>query len=125
MDNDFVAYFAAAGIQTRKAPSFEVLEWMKLVETFTYSYNLVMWQELERQVAKLPGDKNVNLTAAKNWLHEKKRVYDGDLGYVPIYDLVPGGIGGHCCVENWDLLKEQMTPELYAWLTTSNEMRKK
>ena len=124
MDNDFVTYFAAAGIQTRKAPSYEFLEWAKLWETTSYGYNLVMWQEIERQVTKIPGDKNANLSALKNWLHEKKQVYDGDLGYVPIYDLVPGPIGGHCILPNVELLKERMTPELYAWLTTSNEMRK-
>ena len=125
MDNDFVTYFAAASIQTRKAPSYEALEWYKLLETFTYGYNLVMWQEIERQASKLQGDKQANLSALKNWLHEKKRVYDGDLGYVPIYDLVPGPIGGHCILPNVELLKEQMTPELYAWLTVSNEMRKR
>ena len=124
MDNEFVAYFAAAGIQTRKAPSYEFLEWAKLWETTSFGYALVMWQEIERQVMKIPGDKNTNLSALKNWLHEKKRVYDGDLGYVPIYDSVPGPIGGHCITQNWDLLAPMMDPDLYNWLIKSNEMRK-
>ena len=124
MDERVTAYFAAAGIQTRKAPSYEWLEWAKLVETFTYGYNLVLWQELERQVTKIPGNKHANLTALKNWLHEKKRMYDGDLGYVPIYDLVPGPIGGHCVTSNWDLLEPMMDPDLYKFLVKSNEMRK-
>ena len=123
-DIDIETYFARAGMQTRKAPSFETLEWLKLAETFTYGYNLVMWQEIERQASNLPGNKTTNLTAMKNWLFEKRRAYDGDLGMVPIYDLMPGPIGGHCIVSNWDLFREWMTPELYAWLTKSNEMRK-
>ena len=123
MDNEFVTYFAAAGIQTRKAPSYEFLEYAKLAETLTYGYNLVMWQEIERQIRKLPGDKQTNLSSLKNWLHEKKRVYDGDLGVVPIYDLVPGSIGGHCVVQNWDLLGEYIHPSLLEWLKTSNAMR--
>ena len=123
-DNEFVYYFARAGVQTRKAPNFEFLEWAKLWETTSFGYNLVMWQEIEREASKLPGDKRANLSALKSWFYEKKKVYDGDLGYVPIYDLVPGPIGGHCIAPNWDLLKPLMAPELYAWLTSSNESRK-
>ncbi len=124
LDERFRTYFAAAGIQTRKAPNFEALEWYKLLETFTYGYNLVMWQEIERQAKKIPGHKDTNLSELKSWLHEKRKVYDGDLGAVPIYDLVPGPIGGHCILSNIELLKEQMSPELYLWLWASNEMRK-
>ena len=86
---------------------------------------LSMWQEIEREIGKLSGDKHANLTAMKQFLFEKRKVYDGDLGLTPVLDLVPGQIGGHCITQNWNLLEEQMTPELYAWLTASNEMRKK
>lgn len=123
-DNRITAYFAEAGIQTRKAPNFEVLEWMKLLETFTFGYNLVMWQEIERQCKKLPGHSAANLSVLKSWLYEKKKVYDGDLGYVPIYDLVPGPIGGHCIMPNLDLLEPLMDTYLYDWMVKSNEMRK-
>ena len=123
MDRRFSEYFALAGVQTRKAPSFEFLEWAKLWETTSYGYNLVMWQEIERQVKDIPGDIQRNLSALKSWFHEKKKVYDGDLGYVPIYDLVPGPIGGHCILPNIEFLKERLTPELYAWLIASNASR--
>jgi len=74
-------------------------------------------------VKDIPGDIQRNLSALKSWFHEKKKVYDGDLGYVPIYDLVPGPIGGHCILPNIEFLKERLTPELYAWLIASNASR--
>lgn len=123
-DEAFSSYFAQAGIQTRRAPSYEFLEWAKLWETTSYGYNLVMWQEIERQAKKIPGNKHQNLSFLKSWFFEKKKVYDGDLGAVPIYDLVPGPIGGHCIMPNVELLREHLTPVLYRWLTESNDMRK-
>jgi len=123
-DEEIEVYYATAGIQTRRAPSHEFLEWAKLLETFTYGYNLVMWQEIERQAAKIPGNKQANLSTLKNWLYEKRKCYDGDLGVVPIYDLVPGPIGGHCVTENWTLLEPMMDPDLYNWLVKSNGLRK-
>ena len=125
LDQRIEAYYAQAGVQSRKAPNFETLEWMKLLETTTYGIGLVMWQEIERQANELPGNRQENLSALRNWLYEKKKVYDGDLGYVPIYNLTPGPIGGHCILPNLELLRDMMMPELYDWMIKSNELRKK
>ena len=119
----FAGYFAQAGIQVRRAPSTDMLELMKLWETLEYGYRIVLWQEIEREIRKnAPGDFDANLTAMKGWLFEKRKVYDGDRGLAPI--MYGGIIGGHCVSQNWDLLRPQMTGELYNWLRTSNEMRR-
>src|SRR3990172_3594103 len=68
MDDEFVIYFANAGIQTRKAPSFEVLEYAKLMETTTFGIILTAWMEMEQQVSKMHGDKHANLSMLKNFL---------------------------------------------------------
>ena len=123
-DIDIEAYFARAGMQTRKAPSFEVLELMKLWETTSFGMILSMWQEIEREIGELLGDKHANLSAMKQYLFEKRKVYDGDIGLTPVLDLVPGPIGGHCVSENWFLLEPMMDVNLFSWLIKSNEMRK-
>ena len=122
-DAAFSGYFAQAGIQVRRAPSTDMLELMKLWETTEYGARIVLWQEIERQIRNhAPGEFGTNLTAMKGWLFEKRKVYDGDRGLVPI--MFGGVVGGHCVSQNWDLLKPQMTNEFYDWLTTSNELRK-
>mgnify|MGYP001616145855 CR=1 FL=1 len=124
VDESIQAYFARAGIQTRKAPDVETLEWMKLWETTSYSVSLVMWQEIERESRSFR-NRIESMNALKTYLFEKRRVYDGDKGTVPIYDIVPGPIGGHCISPNWDLLKPLMSKEMYEWLVTTNAARRK
>src|SRR3990167_5126281 len=122
-DLAFSGYFAQAGIQVRRAPSTDMLELMKLWETLEYGYRIVLWQEIERQIRKnMPGSFDENLTAMKSWLFEKRRVYDGDRGLVPI--MYGGPIGGHCVEANWDLLSPIMDSKLYEWLVHSNTLRK-
>ena len=123
-------YFTSCGMQVRGAPSTEMLEFMKLWETTEYGYRIAMWQEIERQMEKirkewgLVGSWDENLTAIKSWLFEKRKVYDGDRGLVPI--MHGAVIGGHCVVQNWNLMRESgfMSPQLYRWLAESNQMRK-
>ena len=117
-------YFATSAMQTRQAPNYEFLELAKLWETTTQGYLLSMWHEIERTVGKIPGEYAQNIEAMRNWLYEKRKVYDGDVGFVPILSNIPGPIGGHCIVSNYDLLKPLATPEFYEWLKESNEMRK-
>ena len=127
-DEDAVlSYFQPCGISMRRAPSIESLEWMKLFETTEYGYRIVLWQEIERQ-AEMPevrgfATKEEVMNAMKEWLFEKRKVYDGDRGLVPI--MFGGSIGGHCVKENWELLRPLMTPELYAWLTISQSLRER
>jgi len=117
-DAEFADHFGRCGIQVRRAPGTDVLEWMKLLETTEYGYRIVLWQEIERMALNLGPDA---LGAAKQWLYEKRKVYDGDRGLAPI--MYGGNIGGHCVKENWELLKPQMSPEFYTWLTTSQRRR--
>jgi len=123
--NVVLEHFQSCGISMRLAPSIESLEWMKLVETLEYGQRIVFWQELERQAEKYEvrggASKPETLSALKEWLFEKRKVYDGDRGLVPI--MFGGSIGGHCVKENWEILKPLMTPELYAWLTTSQRLK--
>ena len=113
------ALLHAAGMQTRRAPTTQCLEWMKLVETTEYGYRIALWQEFEREAKVVPG---ADLTALKEWLFEKRKVYDGDRGLAPV--MHGGFIGGHCVVPNWKLLSPLMTQQLYTWLMTSNELRR-
>ncbi len=126
----FQGYMAQVGIQTRQARGYGQLELMKLWETTEYGYRIVMWQEIERELKSLypgwgshPEDYEVALSDMKAWLFEKRKVYDGDRGLVPI--LFGGVIGGHCVKENWELQKPMMTPEFYTWLVTSQRLRAK
>ena len=120
--------FHSCGMQPRRAPSFECLETMKLYETTEYGYRIALWQEIERQMAKYETRGGASfeeaMTAMKEWLFEKRKVYDGDRGLAPI--MYGGVIGGHCVVPNWELLRQSgmMSPQLYRWLKESNEMRK-
>ena len=123
IDQEVRDYFAAAGMQVRKAPSYETLEWMKLQETTTFGAVLAIWQEIEEEANRLPGGLVQNLNALKQWLFEKRKVYDGDIGFFPIIDLVPGPTGGHCIGPNWELLRPWMSEEFYDWLTKTNERR--
>ena len=65
---------------------------------------------------------NEVLNALKEWFFEKRAVYDGERGLVPI--MFGGIIGGHCLIPNIELLKPLMTPELYEWVSKSNQLRK-
>ena len=123
-DIDIEAYFARAGMQTRKAPSFEVLELMKLWETTSFAVQLIMWAEIENEMKSMSGNRAANMTAMKNWLFEKRRVYDGDIGLCPVLDLAPGPLGGHCLRTNILLGREYLHPSLYDWLISVDDMRK-
>jgi len=116
-------YFQASGMQTRIAPSFETLEWMKLIETTEYYARIALWQEIERQYVALDLPDGA-LTALKSFLFEKRKVYDGDRGLAPIMN--GGVIRGHCLCPNLELLRKSVktSPQFYRWLKESNEMRK-
>lgn len=124
-DNEIEAYYAQAGIQSRKAPSFEVLELMKLWETSSFALQLIMWAEIENELKTLPGNPKANLSAMKSWLWEKRRCYDGDIGLCPVLDLIPGKLGGHCLRSNIEIAKEYFHPSLYDWLTSVDDARSK
>ena len=119
------SYFQSCGLQTRRAPSFETLEYMKLLETTEYGYRIALWQEIERQNARYEvrggANKSESMTAIKEWLFEKRKVYDGDRGLAPI--MHSGAIRGHCVMPNIELLSPLMSKELYIWLTSSNRMK--
>ena len=123
--NEVLSHFQACGISMRLAPSIEALEWFKLLETFEYAYRIVLWQEIERQADRpevrggVP--KNEVLSALKEWFFEKRAVYDGERGLVPI--MFGGVIKGHCLMPNVELLKPLMTKELYEWVMKSNRVR--
>ena len=123
VDNQITRYFAEAGISMRKAETIESLELMKLLDTLEYGYRIALWQEIGRLTANLPGihPKAKTMTQIAEWLFEKRKVYDGDRGMAPI--MYDGFIGGHCIMPNLELTKDRLTPELYAWLTQSNNLR--
>ena len=123
--NEVLSHFQACGISMRLAPSIEALEWFKLLETFEYAYRIVLWQEIERQVNRRDirggATKNEVLSALQEWFFEKRAVYDGERGLVPI--MFGGVIKGHCLMPNVELLKPLMTKELYEWVMKSNRVR--
>ena len=123
--NEVLSHFQACGISMRLAPSIEALEWFKLLETFEYAYRIVLWQEIERQADRREvrggATKNEVLSALKEWFFEKRAVYDGERGLVPI--MFGGVIKGHCLMPNVELLKPLMTKELYEWVMKSNRVR--
>ena len=123
-DFAFEGYFAMAGMQTRKAPNTDILELMKLWETTSFALQLIMWAEIENETKTLPGEYQRNIGAMKSWLWEKRKCYDGDIGLVPVLDLVPGPLGGHCLRSNIELVRDRIHPSLYDWLTTVDDMRK-
>jgi hypothetical protein len=125
-ENEVLSHFQACGMSMRLAPSIEALEWFKLLETFEYAYRIVLWQEFERQADRREvrggATKNEVLSALKQWFFEKRAVYKGERGLVPI--MFGGVIKGHCLLPNIELLKPLLTPELHEWVTKSNRLKK-
>src|SRR3990167_2160208 len=80
--------------------------------------------DIENEMKSLSGNRAANMTAMKNWLFEKRRVYDGDIGLCPVLDLAPGPLGGHCLRNNILLGKAHLHPSLYDWLISVDDMRK-
>lgn len=119
---DFEEHFGLCGIQTRVVDSYDILEWAKLWETTEYGYRIAMWQEVGRQARTLP---STAVDTLKEFLFEKRKVYDGDRGIAPI--MYDGIIGGHCVMPNLELMAKGkgMTQEFYDWLVSSNERRKR
>lgn len=116
--DDFEDHFWECGMQCRAALSWEGLELAKLIETTEYGYRISLWQEIGRMTKKL----GVDIDVVRQFLFEKRKVYDGDRGLAPI--MRDGPILGHCVEPNYELLNPLMTPEFYTWLKTSNRIRK-
>lgn len=89
--------------------STETLELAKLLET-TYSGLLIAWaQEMERYAQKAGADR------------EEALGFTAEIDYLPGYIFQPGRIGGHCIMQNLDLLDFIRESSLVTAIRESNE----
>lgn len=105
------AHFAAAGMTTQRAASFESLELGKLLET-SYFGVLVAWaQEMDRFAGSVGAD---------YW--EIVDFFE-EIGFFPPVSFQPGYIGGHCVMPNLELLEHVRNSPFIDVIRTSNENR--
>jgi UDP-N-acetyl-D-mannosaminuronate dehydrogenase len=105
--------FAKIGLRAVVFPSVAALELAKLIET-TYSGLLIAWaQEMERYSDKL----SVNYYDLMLFLAE--------IDYLPGMAFQPGFIGGHCIMQNLELLEQvRESPFVSAVRISNSQMRR-
>jgi UDP-N-acetyl-D-mannosaminuronate dehydrogenase len=109
---EYVArHFESTGLKTRILSSPEATELAKLTET-TYFGVMIAWaQEVERY--------------CDNWRADYDQVvsfYD-EIDFFPRVKYFPGVIGGHCVMQNIELLGRLGKSDLLAAIKSSNEMK--
>jgi len=105
-------HFADAGFKTGRFQSPEVAELSKLLET-TWLGILVGWaQEVERFGA--------NYGAS----YEEINSFIEEIDFLPSH-IFPGAIGGHCVMQNIDLLRQQFQSDFLSAVINSNKLKEK
>ena len=101
--------FAQAGFETKTFRKSETTELAKILDTTYYGWNVVFAKEVWRMCEKFGLDFNEVYTVPNE---DYNRAYT-KLGkkYVvrPVLRHIPGKIGGHCVVQNCDLLDDWIT----------------
>lgn len=107
-----MAHFESAGLRCEAMSSPEALELAKLLET-TYFGLLIAWaQEMDR----FAGAVNVDYLEIGRFFRE--------IDYLPGVLFQPGYIGGHCVIQNIDLLQRRFQSDFLDAVKKSNDARK-
>jgi UDP-N-acetyl-D-mannosaminuronate dehydrogenase len=106
-----VAHFATLGLKTEALSSPEATELAKLTET-TYFGLLIAWaQEIERYCDQL-GHSYDDVTS-----------FYEEIKFFPPVKYFPGVIGGHCVMQNIDILKKCVDSEILQAIRASNKLK--
>ena len=105
------AHFESLGLRTKVLSSPEATELAKLTET-TYFGLMIAWaQEIERYCDQLGEDYN-----------EVVSFYE-EIKFFPPVKYFPGVIGGHCVMQNIELLQQYGHSAILAAIQASNKMK--
>lgn len=101
--------FSAIGIQTKIFRKPETTELLKILDTAYYGWNIVFVKEVKRICDKLKLDFNeVYAIANTDYNDGYKKLGRPDV-VRPVLKPMSGKIGGHCIVQNCDLLNDWLT----------------
>jgi len=105
-------HFEAAGLKSKTMTSPEALELAKLLET-TYFGLLIAWaQEMNR------------FSACHNADYFEVGSFFEEIAYLPRVLFKPGVIGGHCVMQNIELLSRQFDSDFWIAIKNSNNSRR-
>jgi len=108
-DRKLKKYFEDAGIKIRQIKKTQTLEAMKLWDTAQYGWNIILEKLIEKYCEKNKLDFNLIYKEANETYNEGY----GKLGMGnvirPILKHMKGKIGGHCIIQNCDLLESEIS----------------
>ena len=102
-------YFSKIGIKTKTFPRAETTEFLKLLDTTYYGWNIVFVKEAKGICDKLGFDFNEVYTIPNQDYNEGYRKLGMPHVARPVLRPMPGKIGGHCVIPNCDLLDDWLT----------------
>ena len=104
-------HFATLGLKTKVLSSPEATELAKLTET-TYFGLLIAWaQEIERYCDQLGQS------------YDDVASFYEEIKFFPPVKYFPGVIGGHCVMQNIDILRKCVASEILEAIQASNKMK--
>lgn len=113
-----IKYFLDCGIvKVSSFPTIRELEFCKLMSNIRYGYEICFMQEAERIAKKF----NIELNRFKIWelsYNDGYKILNESNMIRPI--LYSGVIGGHCIMQNLDILSKQYISEMFNWMKFSN-----
>ena len=116
-------YFRDANVKTIVYDEgyIKTLEFCKLMSNIRYGYEICFMQEAER----IAGKYKINLDTFKMFEESYNEGYK-ELGedYMVRPILFGGIIGGHCVIQNMDILSKQCPSEMFDWMYFSHNKRK-
>jgi UDP-N-acetyl-D-mannosaminuronate dehydrogenase len=105
------AHFATLGLKTKVLSSPEATELAKLTET-TYFGVLIAWaQEVERYCDQFGQS------------YDDVAAFYEEIKFFPSVKFFPGVIGGHCVMQNIDILRKCTASEILPAIQTSNKLK--
>ncbi len=106
------AYFAQAGMRTRRLASPEATELAKLAETTYLGLLIAYAQDVDRMAREIGAP------------YDEIAAFFEEIAYLPPVRYFPGVIGGHCVMPNVALLRRIRPSRLLEAIEWSNELRK-
>ncbi len=102
-------YFEKAGINICMYDKPETTELLKILSTTYYAWNVVFCKEVERICADLDLDFEEVYRYPNNTYNRGYKKLDKRHVRRPVLDPTPGPIGGHCLMQNCELLDDIIT----------------
>ena len=113
-------YYKSLGLKVGFFPNAKSLELAKLVATTFYGINIAYLQEVERWCNKYNVKfKDVFQKFSKDGYMDKEHKFPRP------YTMFPGPIGGHCVMENIDLLRESIKDSFFLKDIIKSNLKKK